>query len=307
VKIKVQKELKKFIKKSAVARNEDSASKLKKVSSVIKEINTFLDDKSELSTKEIEKSLSHLIGYYTITLDIPSDDVKLLRARKSKVGRDKKPLFKKVSELSYPPSKDASMGRCNKEKESIFYGCLYFDDKYGGFNVAFCEVEALKNERINILKSKSSKALLLRYIGIFDHILRDSKPYFIHDDIWEYYKEVYKYMKSKFNKEMLVAYQICDAFFADIFRRKGSNKLYRVTSILSSFFLESSKADGIIYTSVKAEGSPVVALSTEAVDSKIKHLEAISFKISQEYGYAQYKANKLHEGKIDSSGNIAWA
>lgn len=61
-----------------------------------------------------------------------------------------------------------------------------------------------------------------------------------------------------------------------------------------------------MYISVKAEGSPVIALSTCSVKSKIKYVRAESFVIVKNYGYAKYRAKKLYSDEIEKNGNIKW-
>ena len=80
--------------------------------------------------------------------------------------------------------------------------------------------------------------------------------------------------------------------------------MYIVTSILASLFLNGDKVDGILYTSVKAEGSPVLAIKVESM-YKIEHESAISFEIQENYGYALYKAKTLYKGQINGE-KIAW-
>ncbi|UOG91176.1 MAG: hypothetical protein L3K52_13310 [Candidatus Thiothrix sulfatifontis] len=52
-------------------------------STIINQLNDFIDGKLILSEERIVALLDHLVGYYTITLDIPlSIDTKILRAVK---------------------------------------------------------------------------------------------------------------------------------------------------------------------------------------------------------------------------------
>ena len=73
---------------------------------------------------------------------------------------------------------------------------------------------------------------------------------------------------------------------------------------MASLFLKGDKVDGILYTSVKAEGSPVLAIKVESM-YKIEHESAISFEIQESYGYAFYKAKTLDKGQINGE-KIAW-
>ncbi len=297
---------KEYIDNAAREQNPTSEEDLLQVSFVIKELNAYIDKTLELSTKGIEDRLDSLIGYFTVTLDDTYPvGLKILRARKFEEGRDKKPSFKLVQDLSYPSPMFASLGRCNKKNKSIFYGCTYVKDVEQTLDVAFAEVRALKYERVNILDAETKKEIKLRFIGIYNYISRDAKPYFLNNDKWKSYKEAYDYMKKIYTKELFMAYQLCDAFFADILRKKGTTRLYDVTSVLSGMYLDSGIADGLLYVSVEAEGHPVVALSTKSVDRKIEYKNVASYEITENYGYSKYKAVKLCQGKVVDD-TIVW-
>jgi len=307
--VNIEDSLQKLIKTKAKEMNPNALHCCNSVSEIIKQLNDYIGGRISLNEERIAYLLDHLVGYYTITLDIPlNSGLKILRAVKFN-NLEKKPCFSEVSRLSYIPKQSnitPSIGRLNKYGESIFYGCVYFDDNFGGYNVAFSEVNALKNEKINILKSETTAEIKVNYVGIYDYIKRESKPYFLSEEMYLYFKAVYEYEEKMFDKYVFVAFQLCDAFFSDILRRKESDRLYLVTSILASHFLEGDRVDGLIYTSVKAEGSPVIAIKPLSVDSKISHKEAVSFEIQENYGYAMYKANPLYQGVVNGEV-ISWS
>lgn len=298
----IDENIKKLIKAKAKEMNPDALYYCNFVSTVINQLNDYIENRNNISEERISFLLDHLVGYYTITLDIPLDKgLKILRAVKFD-NIDKKPCFSEVSRLSYIPKKSnitPPIGRLNKYGKSIFYGWMYFDDNFGGYNVAFSEVNALKNEKINILKSETSAEIKVNYVGIYDYIKRESKPYFVSEEVYSYFKSVYEYEEQIFDKYVFAAFQLCDAFFSDILRRKESERLYIVTSILASHFLEGDRVDGLIYSSVKAEGSPVIAIKPASVDSKVSHKKAVSFEIQENYGYAIFKANPLYQGVVN--------
>jgi len=300
--VDIEEDVKKLIKYKAKEMNPNALHCCNSVSIITKQLNDYIDGIINLNKERIASLLDHLVGYYTITLDIPLDNgLKILRAVKFN-NLEKKPCFSELSRLSYIPQNSnitPFIGRLNKYGKSIFYGCLYFNDNFGGYNVAFSEVNALKNEKINILKSETSAEIKVNYIGIYDYIKRESKPYFLSEEMYSYFKAVYEYEEKMFDKYVFAAFQLCDAFFSDILKRKESDRLYIVTSILASHFLEGDRVDGLIYTSVKAEGAPVIAINPLSVDSKISHKKAVSFEIQENYGYAMYKANPLYQGVVN--------
>ena len=212
--LKIEERLKKLIDAKTQEMNPISSECIKEVSIMVKQLNDFINGTLSLSKKAIEERLASLIGFYTITLDIPIDSgLQILRGRKYEEGKDVEPCFKTVDELSSVPSERALLGRLNQDKESIFYGCIYSDKIKGGVNVAFSEINAQKLERVNLLRSQTKDKIILRYIGIWDYVYRNLKPYFISEANWQYYKSVDKYMQKKFKEEVLMAFQICDTFF----------------------------------------------------------------------------------------------
>lgn len=304
----IAQKIQKFIDQRAKEMNRSSINHLKQVSVMIGQLNDYIGGVVHLTPKRIESLMNHLLGWYTITLDLPipgNPGLKLLRARKF-TGKDSKPCFPKVQDLSYIADKKiVSQGRLNKDGDSIFYGCIYFNDSFGGINVAFAEVDALQFERVNILRSKTNADIKVRFPGIFDYIRRETKPYFLGEEAFSYGKRIYEYTESKFDQNLFSAFLLCEAFFSDILRRKHSPRLYDVTSVLGSMLMEDD-VDGVIYLSVQAEGSPVIALKTASVKMKVIHNSAESFEINDVYGYALYHATPLYQGDVKQEQKIEW-
>jgi len=123
--------------------------------------------------------------------------------------------------------------------------------------------------------------------------------------MFDYFTKAYKYQEDKFSKNVFLAYVLCDAFLSDILRRKESGNLYKVTSRLFSIYTADPEVDGIIYTSVKSEGDPVVALKTESVDTKLRHVSCDSYRILHDYRYAKYEAFHTYCGSINNNA-IIW-
>lgn len=275
------------------------------VSCITQQLNDFINQKINLENSEIEKYLDQLVGCFTTTLHTPfTPGLKILRAR----AFEKEHRETDVNELSYiakEKNTDVTLGRLNLAKEPMYYGCIYFNELSGGVNVALAEINAKEGQTVNILRSEVGKELNIYFIGIYDYIFRESRPYFISEEHFSYFKQVYDYQKEKYSKDAFLAHQICDAFFSDVLRKAEHGNLYRVTSLLSKLFLECSTIDGVIYTSVKAEGSPVIALKTESVDSKLLHKEAESLLVQKSHGYALYHALPTGKGKINDN-KIEW-
>lgn len=124
------------------------------VASKVSILNDYIDQKRGLSEQQIEDILSEIVGFFTTTLDMPLDQgLKLLRARAYNVVHHET----KVSELSYISEKNrdrANLGRLNREKKPIYYGCIYFSDT-DGINVAFSESNSEVGDTVNILHSET--------------------------------------------------------------------------------------------------------------------------------------------------------
>lgn len=277
-----------------------------KVAEIINKLNSYIEKKISLSIEQVDDYITCLGRYFTTSMYIPIvPRTKFLRAR----SFDSCHLEIDVRQLSYindHESHHAKRGRLNPEGVPIYYGCIYFSDT-GGVNVGFAEINAKQGKVVNILRSVNEHDLNVYYVGIYDLVHRNCKPQFMSDGIFAKFCEVYNYQEYKFSPSVFLAHQLCDAFFSDILRREEFGNLFKVTSRLPTIFMEEGKnIDGIIYTSVKAEGSPVVAIKPKSIKKKFKHIGSDSFDILYDYGYAKYNARKTDIGTIEKN-RINWA
>lgn len=275
------------------------------VASKIDLINSYINQKIELNEYQIEDILSELVGFFTTSLHIPLEPgLKLLRARAYKTMH----LESNVSQLSYISeeySDKASIGRLNESGHPVYYGCIYFSGS-GGVNVAFSESNSSEGDTVNVLRSELSDEINVYYIGIYDHVRRQSKPRFMPADMFDLFCKVNQYQEQKYTPSVFLAHTLCDAFLSDILRRKENGNLYKVTSKLLNIFTCDDTIDGILYTSVKSEGDPVVALKTSTVDNKMVHKSCDCYRILHDYGYALYKAAHTHTGNVHSDNSVMW-
>lgn len=267
-------------------------------------LNDFIEERRELTIQQIDDILSYLVGFFTTSLDIPLEKgTKLLRALTYNIDHQETD----VSKLSYIPSElrdIATLGRLNQARQPVYYGCIYFGEK-GDVNVAFSESGAKENDTVNVLRSRITSEVNVYFVGIFDYIHRDNKPRFMPQEMYDTFKKTYEYQEIKYTESVFLAHVLCDAFLSDILRRRDSGNLYKVTSALFPIYSDSQEIDGIIYTSVKSEGDPILAIKTESVDNKLEHEFCDSYLINNDYGYAKYKATNTHRGSI-SGEIITW-
>ena len=273
------------------------------VASRISLLNDYIEQKVELSETQIDEILSELVGHFTTSLHLPlNSGMEFLRARTYNTNYRETD----ISQLSYiKDSTKASLGRLNSEKQSVYYGCIYFNED-DGINVSFSESNSKVGDTVNILRSTSTKEIKLYYIGLPDHIRRQTKPSFIESKTYNYFVEVDEYQRKTYTETVYLAHLLCDKFLSDILRRKESGNLYKVTSKLFNIFCDTEDIDGIIYTSVKSEGPPVVALKTDTVDNKMEDKSSDCYRITYDYGYSQYRALHTHKGTLKSKNLIEW-
>ncbi|MBM7072169.1 hypothetical protein JQC92_09035 [Shewanella sp. 202IG2-18] len=275
------------------------------VASKIDLLNAYIDQQIELSESQIEDMLSELVGFFSTSLHIPLEPgLKILRARAYKTMQ----LEQNVSQLSYIAeeySDKAGIGRLNEQGHPVYYGCIYFSGN-GGVNVAFSESNSKVGDTVNVLRSELSDVINVYYVGIYDHVRRQSKPRFMPEEMFDLFCKVNQYQEKKYTNSVFLAHILCDAFLSDILRRKENGNLYKVTSKLLYIFTEDNRTDGIIYTSVKSEGDPVVALKISMVDDKMVHNSCDCYRIEHDYGYALYKAAHTHTGSIQSNNLVTW-
>ncbi|MBQ4832643.1 hypothetical protein J8L70_05260 [Pseudoalteromonas sp. MMG010] len=273
----------------------------------ISQLNAHINGTCELTKHEIESKIDYLAGCMTITLDHPINELEFLRVRLCE-GQN----FTNVSDLSYIKETSCSfpkVGRLNLTGQALFYASIPVKQDDMALRVVLSEAQAKQFDRLNELRSHqvNGTVLYLRIIGIWEQVRRNEKPYYLSQDTFDYYTEARKHMIKQFSRELLFAYELTDRFFADILSRQGSERLYQVTSALSNVFL-TEKCDGVLYSSVKAKGEPVVALRPQVVDDKLEHQFATEVFIEKSFGYEFYQFKTLAKtSDIDKmSGKLEW-
>ena len=220
--------------------------------------------------------------------------------------------FNNVDELSYIKQTTDTFpkaGRMNLSGQSLFYASVAVRQDDTALRVVLSEARAKQLDRLNVMRSHqiSGSDLNVRIIGLWDQVRRNEKPYYLKNDAFDYCKKVREHMVQKFDLKLLLAFDLTDRFFADILSRAGSERLYEVTSVLSSIFID-GKADGVLYSSVQAKGEAVVALKPQAVDDKLEHQFVRDVLVEKSFGYEFYQFKTLAKtSDIDKmSGKLEW-
>ena len=274
----------------------------------ISQLNDHINGTCELAMHEIKSKVDFLAGCMTITLDHPINELEFLRVRLCE-GQN----FTNVDDLSYIKKTSCTFpkaGRLNLTGQALFYASVAIKQDDTALRVVLSEAQAKQLDHLNVLRSHQviGTDIYLRIIGIWDQVRRNEKPYYLSQDTFEYYTKARKYMAKKFSQELLLAYELTDRFFADILSREGNERLYQVTSALSNVFL-TEKCDGVLYSSVKAKGEPVVALKPQVVDDKLVHQFATEVLIDKSFGYEYYQFRTLTKTSSigRESGKLEWS
>ena len=272
--------------------NKNTNEHYKFASKLIKKLNYYIDGKIDLDDVSIDNLVVNLLQP-AVLLDIPlSIKTTTVRARKFTDKTSHVQCYENAEELSYIPLdkiENATLGRMNKNRQSMYYGCISIEDNNIGTILA--EVNSKKDDTVCIMSSNLKQNLLVRHIGTFHHYKHNVEPPipFHHT-----FKEMYEYYKKGLNKKGMRLLTKCDSFFVDILTRPGSHRLYKVTSALSNICLEGS-TDGVIYPSVKGNGAPNIVIKPNSVDEKMIHNDIRSFLITEDLGNALYRAKEIHK------------
>lgn len=276
-------------------------------STYIRQLKNHINGTCILSIHEIKNRVGYLASRLTITLDNPLQGMEFLRVRPCEGQK-----FNSICELSYIKKTTDNFprgGRLNKTGQALFYAGVLVKQDETALQVVLSEARAKEFDCYSVLRTHQlpDTDLNLRIIGIWDQVRRNEKPYYLNQDTFDYYTEARKYMAKQFAPELLLAYELTDRFFADILSREGNERLYQVTSALSNGFL-TDKCDGVLYSSVKAKGEPVVALKPLVVDDKLEHQFVTEVLIEKSFGYEFYQFKTLAKtSNIDKvSGKLEW-
>jgi hypothetical protein len=312
--LKRKKAIEDFLEERTSINSEKSLEELIEASSIIKQLNDFIDSKLELSSKEIESKIKRLISHFTITLIYEfNSEIALRRARKFTTEETSIPFcFDNLEDMLYVPESKKSiipLGRFNKKEESIYYASIFLKENENEecfFETAISEINGIELDYINILDSIPTKYLNVVYIGVFDQLARNKQlPKWIDKYYYKTYLQFKKKCLEKGNRCLFESYLLSNAFFADIIQRNGSDRLYEVTSIISSILLADDNVDAIVYESVKVKNSPAIAIKPKVVDSSIEHKKVCSIRINENLGYGVYYLQIINKGSIDNN-NLVW-
>jgi hypothetical protein len=292
--IVLQEELIQLIEKKAFLECPKTA--IKYTTTYIKQLKEHINGVNALPQSEIIHKIEYLVGCVYIALNCHLTNLEFLRGR-----RCDKDWFTKFEELSYikPTTENfPKIGRFNKEGKGHYYGALMMPNCNRATNVVLSEIEARELDKINFLRSHQKNGCTINtgMIGIYDHIRRKNRPYYISEPIFLYYEEALKFMQKIFSTELFMAYQLTDRFLADIASSPSSTSLYAVTSEVSDILL-SNECEGILYSSVKAKDEPLIVITPTSVDEKIDHQCIHNIKVENQYGYEFYEYTTITSKK----------
>ena len=291
---------------------EKSILDLRELSTMIKQLNCYIDGALDLSLEKIDSIISYFIKNFTIILIFElKENIIIQRSRRFQEKTSTIAYcFNELSELLYVPKnkkENIGLGRLNKVEEAIYYASIE-TDATDIDNISLSEINALEAEYINILSSTVKKSLNVMHIGAFDLLVRNQP---LPGWVDSFYKTAFDMLRDNCKKKKLKyyfdSYIICNAFLADVLKRKGSDRLYDVTSAIAKRLLDDENTDAIVYESVQVKDAPVIAIKTDIVDDHIEHNQVTCFKITESLGYGLYYADKINEASIINNENkLVW-
>ena len=279
------------------AAKEDGKVFIKTTKFMIKRLEGYLAGQ-HLEQDEIITYLDELFGFSTITLELPLENLELLRARATTQS------IISVDEVSYIKDPTRSKrGRLNKNGESLFYASLIApgDKSNKALTTTLREIKATGTTYILRTSSKQNEKIHVGSIGIWHCVNSNTKPYFMSDEVFTYYQTVWSYMKEKFSPNLFLSYLLTDDFFAKLLSSKQSDGLYNLTSTLSGMFLESSTMDGILYQSVAQYSEPVIAIKPTIIDTKFEHIRVCEVDVMPNNNYTTKRT-----ASITANGSLRW-
>ena len=136
-------------------------------------------------------------------------------------------------------------------------------------------------------------------INPFDLLIRNQPlPGWVDD----FYKTAFNMLRNncieKNNEPLFNSYIICNAFLSDVLKRKGSERLYHVTSSIGKILLTDEHTDAIVYESVQVKDAPVIAIKTSVIDDHIEHNQVTCFKVKENLGYGLYYGETINKASI---------
>lgn len=300
-----------FEQKTNITR-EQSVLDLKELSTMIKQLNCYIDGTLDLSLNKIDFMISHFIKNFTIILIYElKENIIIQRSRKFEEENLTNPYcFDELKKLLYIPDdkkEKRPLGRLNQAKEAIYYASIETDATPIN-NISLSEINTLEIEYINILSSTVKKSLNVMSIGAFDLLVRNQPlPGWVDSFYETAFNMLKKNCKNKNLEHYFDSYIICNAFLADVLKRKGSNRLYDVTSSIAKRLLDDENTDAIVYESVQVKDAPVIAIKTDIVDNHIEHNQVSCFKIKENLGYGLYYGEEINKAMILNNENeLKW-
>lgn len=211
--------------------------------------------------------------------------------------------YNNISEIYPPPSNKCTTGRMNEEGQAIFYGAF-------SPGTALAEINAQEGDYVHLahfqLPEKSENGMRCFAIGEF----------------YNCYHGVATIPSSAFNEirdaigkigqddiRALLSYLYMDAFSAELLNSTNAHEVNYVYSRIFCRLLlgKHPGVDGLIYTSAKVKGASNIVLRPEIVDTKIKLVANVVFKINRVYPYGIIDFDLVKSAKGHTvDGSIVW-
>lgn len=252
-----------------------------------------------IQPEKVEELLTWYLNYYEGVNFKFGYDRPIFRARKCLTKHG----YNNISEIYPPPSEKCKVGRMNEEGQAIFYGAF-------SPGTALNEINAQEGDYIHVahfqLPEKYDSGIRCFTVG----------------EVYNNYHGVNTISSTVFNEihdfirrigeddiRALLSYLYMDSFSAELL---NSTHAHEINYVYSRFFCrlllgKYSDVDGLIYPSAKVKGTSNIVLRSETVNSKMKLVANIVFKINKIYPYGIVDFDLVKSAKGHAlDGNIIW-
>ena len=211
---------------------------------------------------------------------------------------------KKVSELSYPPSKFVEQyGRGNCIGQSIFYGATHS-------SVPFYELKCKAGDHLALSTWRTNSPLILNHIGFTEEVRGKLKSNRTLEDIYDFVINTGKY--SDLNE---MVHEYLGYIFSRPIEDGTDDNYFKLTSVLANIMMQADLLNGLIYPTIQMWGNADnILLKPDYVDKHLEfvNVEYIHIKENDGKGFSidridSATATTVNEGTLNWSGRpLQW-
>ncbi len=207
--------------------------------------------------------------------------------------------FKNLSELIYPPSQFARLGRLNDQGVPCFYVSTREE-------TAIVEIGAEQGQRVQLggFRIFDDSTVQLAVIGEYSNVHKSGYMHFSGCDPG---LTVTKMLNAMPRHEALTRIYI-DKFFAHVLAdTNASSNRYCFSRALGQAIYQRNKSEGIVFPSVRDRGGFNIAIKTAIADKSFHNICCLVAEVIRirRFGLVEFRVIKSAE-KLDDDSNFVW-